>query len=115
MKVNKETVGTAKTMFNFGVALAALNDGKRVRRSNWHGNKKFIFRQVPSEVPANIVPKMSSLPQSVKDYFVMTFQEEQIDAIYYSDQIAVVGHGNLITSWSPSTSDAMAEDWIIMD
>ena len=118
MKVANETVGVAKQVVNFGQALIALNDGKRVRRTEWHKEAKFIFRQVPSEVPANIVPKMTSLPQTVKNYFAWTFKEEsneQINAIYYYYQLALVGLSNTITSWSPSTVDAMSNDWIVLD
>lgn len=115
MKQVTETVGTATQIVNFGQAIKALNDGKRVRRNDWGEESKFIFRQVPSQVPADVVSKMSSLPQSVKDYFKTTFENEQIDAIYYSNQIAHVGLSNMVTSWSPSTTDAMAEDWIVLD
>jgi len=118
MEVANETVGTGLKVVNFGQAISALNDGKRVRRTEWHKEAKFIFIQVPSQVPANIVPKMTSLPQSVKDYFAWTFTEEsneQIDAIYYENQLALVGLSNIVTSWSPSTVDAMSNDWIVLD
>lgn len=118
MEVASETVGTANQLVEFGLAVKALNEGKRVRRTGWREEAKFIFRQVPSSVPANIVPKMTSLPQSVKDYFEWTFTEEskeQIDAIYYNNQLALVGLSNTITSWSPSTVDAMSDDWIVLD
>ncbi len=118
MEVANETVGTAKQVVNFGQAISALNDGKRVRRHGWSEEDKFVFRQVPSQVPANIVPKMTSLPQTVKDYFAWTFTEEsdnQIDAIYYNNQLALVGLSNTIISWSPSTVDAMSVDWIVLD
>jgi hypothetical protein len=114
-KAKEETVGVGKSLLNFGQAIEALNQGKRTRRKNWRKEAKFIFRQVPSEVPAKFVPNMSSLPQTVKDYFEKTFNEEQIDAIYYDNQVALVGPSNLITNWSPSIVDSMANDWIVLD
>jgi hypothetical protein len=114
-KEANETVGVASQLVSFGEATLALNLGKRVKRSTWSEDRKFIFRQVPSSVPSKFVPNMTSLPKSVKDYFQETFEFEQIDAIYYSNQIALVGLSNMITSWSPSVEDAFGDDWIILD
>lgn len=101
----------------FGDAILALKQGKRVARNGWNGKGLFVFMQVPSTINKEIVPKMQSLPQSVKDEFVRRFEDEssQIDSIYYDNQLALVNPSNLITGWSPSTSDALAEDWVILD
>ena len=102
---------------NFGQAVEALKQGKRVQRTGWNGKGLFVFMQVPSSINREIVPKMQSLPQSVKDEFERRFNDpnEQIDAIYYDNQLALVNPSNLITGWSPSTSDALADDWVILD
>lgn len=101
----------------FGDAIEALKNGKRVQREGWNGKGLFVFRQVPSQIGKDIVPKMQSLPQSVKDEFQRRFESpsEQIDAIYYDNQLAVVNPSNLITGWSPSICDALAVDWVILD
>lgn len=101
----------------FGEAIEALKQGKRVARTSWNGKDMFVFRQVPSEIKKDIVPKMQSLPQSVKDEFEKRFNDktEQIDAIYYDNQLAIVGLSNLISGWAPSVSDCFAEDWVILD
>tara|TARA_R100000306_G_C4373305_1_gene140902 strand:- start:59 stop:391 length:333 start_codon:yes stop_codon:yes gene_type:complete len=101
----------------FETAMRALNAGWRVRRSSWPNEKLFIFKQVPAEIPKEVVPRMQSLPQTVKDFFQETFENEndQISSIYYEDQLALVSESNLITSYSPSVSDCMAEDWQILD
>lgn len=100
---------------NFGEAIQSMKDGKMVQRTSWSDSKQFVFMQVPSEISRIIVPKMQSLPQSVKDEFEKRFNDpnEQIDAIYYNDQLALVGLSNLITSYSPSVSDCFANDWVI--
>lgn len=117
MKNLNETVGTGKPFVLIGDAVKALHEGKRVRRQSWYYDKKFVFRQVPSTIPSNIVPKMQSLPQTVKDYFISTFNDEkaQIDEIYYSDQLAIVGDSNLIQSFSPTVEDTLAQDWVVLD
>ena len=102
---------------NFGDAIQALNEGKRVQRTGWNGKGLFVFKQVPAEISKDIVPKMQSLPQSVKDEFQKRFDDpdKQISAIYYDNQLALVNPTNLITGWSPSTPDALAVDWIVLD
>lgn len=102
---------------NFGKALEALNQGKMVARSGWNGKGLFVFKQVPAAINKEIVPKMQSLPQAVKDEFEKRFNDpnQQIDAIYYDNQLALVNPSNLITGWAPSVSDALAEDWQLFE
>lgn len=99
----------------FGEALALVKQGKMIAREGWNG--LFVFMQVPSTINKEIVPKMQSLPQSVKDEFQRRFDDpnEQIDAIYYNNQLAVVGKSNLISGYSPSPADTLANDWIVLD
>lgn len=102
---------------NFAKAIEALKEGKMIQREGWNGKGLFVFMQVPSEIKKDIVPKMQSLPQSVKDEFQRRFDDpnEQIDAIYYFNQMAIVGPSNSINGWNPSSSDTLATDWIILN
>lgn len=104
-------------MKSFGEAIKALKEGKKVQRKGWNGIGMFVFMQVPATIGKDIVPKMQSLPQSVKDEFQKRFDtpSKQIDAIYYDNQLAIVNTSNLIQGWSPSASDVLAEDWVILD
>jgi len=106
-----------ETNQTFGQAIEALNNGKRVQREGWNGKGLFVFRQIPASISADIVPKMQSLPQSVKDEFQRRFDDSpnQVNSIHYDNQLALVYPSNLITGWSPSTSDALANDWVILD
>lgn len=99
----------------FGEAIEELKAGKKLTRSGWNGKGMFIFMQIPSEIKKDIVPKMQSLPQLVKDTFEKTFATEQIDAIYYANQVAIVGLSNLIQGWTPSIADCFAEDWQVVE
>lgn len=67
-----------------------------------------MFRQVPSEVPAAIISKMTSLPQAVKDVLVKTG-----GSITYQNQFCIVYPDNSLHGWQPSGSDALAADWCI--
>lgn len=101
----------------FGEALEAVKQGKLISREGWNGKGMFVFMQVPSEIKKDIVPKMQSLPQSAKDEFEKRFNDpkEQIDAIYYDNQLAIVYPSNLICGWSPSAADCLAVDWFIFE
>ena len=102
---------------NFGQAIEALKEGKRVQRTGWNGKGLFVFMQVPSVINREIIPKMQSLPQLVKDEFERRFNDpnEQINAIYYDNQLALVNPSNLITGWAASVSDSLSNDWVILD
>lgn len=92
----------------FGQAVEALKQGSIVSREGWNGKNLFVFRQVPSEVPAEIIPKMTSLPQAVKDVLVKSGAP-----ITYQNQFCIVYPDNSIHGWQPSGSDALATDWCL--
>jgi len=117
MNLAQETVGTARQLVSFGKAIQALKQGRRVQREGWNGKGLFIFEQVPSQVPSNIVPKMTSLPQSVKDEFQrrLETQEGNDGTLKYQNQLAMVYPDNNIYGWVASPSDVLENDWIILD
>lgn len=94
----------------FGEAIEAVKQGKRITREGWNGIGMFVFRQVPAEIPLEVIPKMQSLPESVKEEFI-----KRGDSIRYSNQLALVKVDNSINGWAPSTADTLAEDWLILD
>jgi hypothetical protein len=95
---------------NFGQAIEALKQGKRVARQGWNGKGMFVFKQVPANVGIQYVPNMQSLPQSVKDEFV-----KRGENLVYSNQMCIVKQDNTMDSWVASSSDIFAEDWIILE
>jgi len=117
---------------NYGQAIAALKNGERVARSGWNGKGMFVFMQIPANIDIEIVPKMQSLPQSVKDEFIARakLEQEAVEAtshlikgpavtvaqsIKYSNQMAIVDRENNINGWVASSSDTLATDWKILD
>lgn len=95
---------------NIGQAIIGMKNGFMVARSGWNGKNLFVFMQIPSTIPIDIIPKMQSLPQAVKDAFA-----KRGIPINYSNQMALVDADNNITGWSPSGSDAIAEDWFVFN
>ena len=100
---------------NFGEAIAAMKEGKRVCRDGWNGAGLFVYMQVPSVIDKEVVPKMQSLPQFVKDEFALRFASGGCEHIQYSNQMCIVYPDNRIFGWAPSASDSLANDWIILD
>lgn len=105
-------------LVKFGEAVEALKQGKRIAREGWNGKGMFIFMQVPAKIGWEIIPKMQSLPESVKKEFDKRFDNTPIDGdldIKYKNQIAMVYPDNTIYGWVASPSDILEEDWLILD
>jgi hypothetical protein len=100
---------------NFAQALEAFKEGNPVSRYSWN-NKLFVFRQVPSIISKDIVPKMQSVPDAVKAVFQMKFDNpsEQVSDLHYIDQFAIVDSSLFIRGWAPSPADTLSEDWYIV-
>lgn len=108
-RANADPVPPRTKDLTFGEAIEALKAGKRVAREGWNGKGLFVFQQVPSEIAAEVVPRMQSLPDAVKDEFA-----RRGGSIRYSDQLALVKLDNSISGWAPSTPDSLATDWMIL-
>lgn len=99
------------TNMSFGQALVYLQAGVPCRRSGWRPitpavGAPFVFKQVPSEVPAAIIPKMTSLPQQVKDLVVARGLP-----LRYDNQFAQVSVDNEVSGYTPAPEDLLANDW----
>lgn len=93
----------------FGNAIEALKQGFLVSRKGWNGKGMFIVKQIPSVIGVDIIPRMQSLPESVKNVFV-----EREQPIRYESQMLIIKSDGSADSWVPSSSDCFAEDWIIV-
>ena len=89
-----------------------LQQGDLLRREHWPEGT-FIFRQVPSDVSAEIVEKMTSLPAHAKTQFQLRRDTgvEAVAFLYYSDQVAKADAANNIVAYVPTWADLFAEDW----
>jgi hypothetical protein len=93
----------------FEEARIALENGNIVCRNKFYKTEEVIFRQVPSRIPINVIPNMTSLPQKVKDLLI----DKAID-IYYDNQLAkLYTKTGYITTYVPTAEDIFANDWII--
>lgn len=97
---------------SFGEALQALEAGKCVRRESWVGDK-FVVKQIDSDIPAEVVPKMQSRPYSAKQFIGKTANGD----IHYRNQCLIVKQypsSTVATNYVPDWNDMFAKDWIVL-
>ena len=94
----------------FGMAIEALKLGKAIARKGWNGKGMFIFKQIPAEISLDIIPKLQSVPQVVKDKMIKCNK-----SLKYTNQMAIVNADGRVDSWVASSSDIFAEDWYIVE
>ncbi len=91
----------------FSEALILIKYGFCVRRRGWNGSGLFVFRQKPTTVPTDIIPKMSSLYDEAKEQ-ILAVQ----DHINYTAQMLIFNtNTGRADSWVPSSADLFADDW----
>jgi hypothetical protein len=111
---------------NFGQALEALNEGKRVQRIGWNGKGMFIFMRPADELHIDLViDKVKSLPQSVKDYYLKDVLDnngrrivpaDENDKVKFTAYLCLkAADGTIVNGWLASQTDMLASDWSVMD
>ena len=103
--------------------IEAIEQYPMIQRIGWNGKGMFVFKQIPSEIPISVVPKMQSLPKEVKEEFerrynvasdngnMMMANNNPLATIRYCNQLAIVDPDNTIIGWVPSISDVLSNDW----
>lgn len=97
---------------SFGEALQAFETGRCVRRESWIGDK-FVVKQIDSDIPAEVVPKMQSLPDSAKKIINKTHRED----IHYRNQCLMIVQDtetSVATNYVPDWNDMFAKDWMVL-
>lgn len=97
---------------SFGEALQALEAGKCVARKGWI-TTCFVVKQIDSDIPAEVVPKMQSLPDSAKQFIGKTANGD----IHYRNQCLIVKQypsSTVATNYVPDWNDMFAKDWIVL-
>lgn len=86
---------------NFGQAIEAAKAGKRVARTGWNGSGMFAYI-----VPAASYPAQTNAAKA-------HFGENAL--VPYRAYWALKTAQEDIATWTPSGSDTLAEDWVILD
>lgn len=96
-------------IMNFNQVIDALKNGECVRRKNW--NSKIITKQVPSVIPEEVIPRMTSLNERTKHIILCTCKN-----IKYNNQLLMIDlETGDAEQYAPPISDINAEDWEIFD
>ena len=85
----------------FGLVIEALKLGKKVSRSRWNGKVMFLYLVPGSSFNVNSPPLLGIYQEGTE--------------IVYNPYMELVTANGSVSTWSPSGSDALAEDWIILD
>ena len=86
-------------LLNFGQAIEALKDGKKVARNGWNGKGMFLYY-----VPENAYPAITKIAKE-------SFPDRDVP---YCAYIAMKTVQNNVVPWLASQSDVLAEDWIVL-
>lgn len=86
---------------NFGDAIAALKQGKKVSRSGWNGSGMFLYLVPGSTFSVNRPPLLGIYEEGTE--------------INYRPHIDLKTADGSVATWSPSGSDALAEDWCTVE
>lgn len=89
--------------FSFGHAIEFLKQGKKVARKGGNTNNQFVYY-----VPANKYPVSRNPNSPIQGYF-------ENDEVPYRDYFALKTAQDDVAIWTPSISDVLANDWIIVE
>ena len=90
----------SKEQMDFGDAIKALKEGKKVARSNWGG--EFIYYKKPLEY----VPREGSSEYEIHGENTIR-NHPRIDVS--------LGNGEVCVGWLPSGADVFANNWIVVE
>lgn len=96
---------------NYGAALEAVKQGKRVAREGWNGKGMFVFQRPADTLPEDFLPKVKSLPETVKGFLA-----SRGGAVAFTAYLCMyAADGSIVNGWLASQTDMLAEDWAILD
>lgn len=93
---------------NFGKALEALKNGKKVARNGWNGKGMFLYMTECSVVPF----------ENLRGNAAIFVNEEntRLKEVYICPHIDMkAADGTLVIGWLASQTDMLAEDWEIIE
>jgi len=94
---------------NFGDAIKALKEGKKVTRKGWNGKGMFLW----------LKPETTIKSDWVKDPMLKDLVDENGGEILGLGTICMYTHDStgrkaILTGWLASQSDMLSEDWMII-
>lgn len=98
-----------KKGLDFGEALRALKEGKRVAREGWNGKNMFLF----------LLPASDRIPTSyIKDPALRKVIETETGKDTFDAYGSIrmwTADKKILTGWLASQTDMLSEDWCIIE
>lgn len=92
---------------NFGQAIEALKQGKRVARTGWNGKGMWLALTKGSKIHAASARGGSAKLKAAVD------PDDTINIAAHIDMRAA--DGTLVVGWLASQTDMLAEDWMVVE
>ena len=92
---------------NFGQAIEALKQGKRVARQGWNGKGMFLFL-----LPAGTVPTKAIHDPALREVIEQEIGGETLEAL--GSIRMFTADKKILTGWLASQTDILSEDWVIL-
>jgi hypothetical protein len=86
---------------NFGLAIEAMKKGMKVARAGWNGKGMFAYLVPGSTFNVNRAPLLGIYPEGTE--------------INYRPHMDLKTADGTISTWAPSGSDSLADDWQIVE
>lgn len=86
---------------DFGAALEALKEGKRLAREGWNGKDMFVFLVDGSEFEVNRAP--------LNKFF------EEGEKVTYRPHLDIKAVDGTIGVYNVNTNDILSEDWVVVE
>lgn len=90
---------TQLKLVDFGEAIRLLKDGKKLSRKGWNGSGMYAYY-----VPANSYLATTE-----------TARKEFGELVPYRAYLALKTAQKDVSTWNPSTTDCLAEDWFVVE
>lgn len=89
---------------NFGQALEALKQGKKIARQGWNGKGMFLFL-----LPAGTVPTKAIHDPALREVIEKQIGGETFEAL--GSIRMFTADKKILTGWLASQTDMLADDW----
>jgi len=97
-----------KIELDFGKAIRALKDGKRVARKGWNGKNMWLALTMGTTIDRELARSGAVLAAAKLD--------NSVDQIVINSHIDMLtADGSICCGWLASQSDMLSEDWVILD
>jgi hypothetical protein len=97
------------TNLDFGAAITALKQGKRVARAGWNGKGMYLWLLPETKVPADWCKE-----PRLKDLALNNPDGSQTMHCLPSIRMKTAD-GKVLTGWLASQTDMLSEDWVVLD